>query len=608
MSFGTIRGRVGPVSWQLNYSGFSLAPTVLFAVVPACFAASFDQPSSSHTFTTITHTTTTSATTTTTAGLAGCGGVARCLNDTTCAQCISGINATAGFPHTIAGFFALDAAGNREYQISFFHALQSTAACSTQVTPPGLLHPAFQELQQTGCAEVYRMALFGCPEPEYACFVDDHCRHCVAMLIASTCGNLNKTSAIHSPACTATNPTLLQMLLVGQENCASSIPHCTMYKQQCASSPDCAPCLVTLDAGDGAGAARQCSGTSRAGLRVDYIVANCMSHEPVECDFWFQRCVDNAHCGACLSSIGNGNNAKVIATDLSSPACQKVLLDSTALHYFTAHTRCPGISACQGAVTDFFSNYADICLGCFNGSAPPGMTADCQQISVMVDLDIACEPCPASVHTINFVVFATATVGAASAAVCIAVAMTVLANGRDRVSMRDRIVVGLMVANAVYSTANVIPLNALRISVMDCGRLAMSFDAIRFGRAWWVCGKYGLVSFELFILGASIRALHHGTRAVPTVRVEVAMQVACCVVAALAFVVFYTLCAQINEAGYNADVEEESYLDAFNHASVNDDLDDDSPSASASSRFQRTRDDFDNLVRVMLVGGSIPTL
>jgi hypothetical protein len=418
MSLGTIRGRDGPVSWQLLYSGFSLAPMVLFAVVAACFAASFDLPSSSHTFTTITHTTTTSATTTTTAGLAGCGGVARCLNDTTCAQCISGINATA---------------------------------------------------------------------------------------------------------CTATNPTLLQMLLVGQENCASSIPHCTMYKQQCAPSPDCAPCLVTLDAGDGGGAARQCPGTSRAGLRVDYIVANCMSHEPVECDFWFQRCVDNAHCGACLSSIGNGDNAKAIATDLSSPACQKVLLDSAALHYFTAHTRCPGISACQGAVTDCFSNYADICLGCFNGSAPPGMTADCQQISVMVDLDIACEPCPLSVHTINIVVFATATVGAASAALCIAVAMTVLANGRDRVSMRDRIVVGLMVANAVYSTANVIPLNALRISVMDCGRLAMSFDAIRFGRAWWFCGKYGLVSFELFILGASIRALHHGTRAVPTARVEAAI-------------------------------------------------------------------------------------
>ena len=46
-----------------------------------------------------------------------------------------------------------------------------------------------------------------------------------------------------------------------------------------------------------------------------------------------------------------------------------------------------------------------------------------------------------------------------------------------------------MLANAVYSSSNAIPLNALRASIADCGRLAMSFDAIRFGRAWWFCGK-----------------------------------------------------------------------------------------------------------------------
>jgi len=77
------------------------------------------------------------------------------------------------------------------------------------------------------------------------------------------------------------------------------------------------------------------------------------------------------------------------------------------------------------------------------------------------------------VHTINLVVLATATVGGVSAAVCIAVAATIVAHGRDRVSMRDRIVVGLMMINAVYSTANAIPLNALRTGVLDCGRLAM---------------------------------------------------------------------------------------------------------------------------------------
>ena len=66
---------------------------------------------------------------------------------------------------------------------------------------------------------------------------------------------------------------------------------------------------------------------------------------------------------------------------------------------------------------------------------------------------------------------------------CLVVVATIVAYGHDRVSMRDRIVVGLMMANVVYSTANAIPLNALRTGVVDCGRLAMSFDAIRFRRA-----------------------------------------------------------------------------------------------------------------------------
>jgi hypothetical protein len=205
------------------------------------------------------------------------------------------------------------------------------------------------------------------------------------------------------------------------------------------------------------------------------------------------------------------------------------------------------------------------------------------------------------VHTINVIVFATAAVGGASAASCFAVAATIVAHGHDRVSMRDRIVVGLMMANAVYSTANAIPLNALRTDVVDCGRLAMSFDAIRFGRAWWFCGKYGLVGFELFVLGASICAMRRGfTTAVPRCA-EATAHAACCALAALAFAVFYTLCAHINANGYNESTESVAYTNAFNHASANDDLDDDASSVAASSTFKSQRDAYDNLVRDMLV-------
>jgi hypothetical protein len=208
------------------------------------------------------------------------------------------------------------------------------------------------------------------------------------------------------------------------------------------------------------------------------------------------------------------------------------------------------------------------------------------------------------VHTINTVVFATATVGWASAAVCLVIVSTIVAHGHDRVSMRDRIVVGLMMANAVYSTANAIPLNALRTGVIDCGRLAMSFDVIRLGRALWFCGKYGLVGFELLILGASIRAMHRGSKPVSRCT-EAAMHAACWTLVAIIFAVFYTLCARINANGYNVGTETEAYTNSYFHANANDDVDDDTPSIAASSTFHSQRDAYDDLVRNMLVAWDI---
>jgi hypothetical protein len=151
-------------------------------------------------------------------------------------------------------------------------------------------------------------------------------------------------------------------------------------------------------------------------------------------------------------------------------------------------------------------------------------------------------------------VLATALVGGVSAAVCLAVVATIWAHERDRVSLRDRIVVDLMVANTVYSTANAIPLNAVSNDIQTCGRQVLSFAVVRFGRAWWFCGKFGLVACELFILVASIRALVRRPSALP-VRTEMGLHLACVAVAALAFAVFYTLCAEINASGYNRCVE-----------------------------------------------------
>ena len=73
---------------------------------------------------------------------------------------------------------------------------------------------------------------------------------------------------------------------------------------------------------------------------------------------------------------------------------------------------------------------------------------------------------------INGVALATAVVGGASAFVCLACVATIFAHGRDLVSMRDRIIVGLLLANTVFSSANAVPVNSLGFSGGACGKPA----------------------------------------------------------------------------------------------------------------------------------------
>ena len=113
------------------------------------------------------------------------------------------------------------------------------------------------------------------------------------------------------------------------------------------------------------------------------------------------------------------------------------------------------------------------------------------------------------------------------------------------------------------------------------------------------------MSFELFILVASIHAMRSGPSSAMPWRAEVAMHALCFVVAVVAFAVFFTLCANINADGYDASTENEVYTNANNHARVNDDLDDDEPSAAAALLFQTGRDRYDSLVRCMLVAWDV---
>jgi len=106
--------------------------------------------------------TTTTGTSTTTAGV-GCGGVTRCLDHTDCAQCLEAINATSGFPHTLAQFYSIDTSTYRANDVALFRGFQLTASCSTSATPPGILHPALQELNdEVSCDHAHGMVVGTC--------------------------------------------------------------------------------------------------------------------------------------------------------------------------------------------------------------------------------------------------------------------------------------------------------------------------------------------------------------------------------------------------------------------------------------------------------------
>ena len=112
---------------------------------------------------------TTSTTTTTSAGSdSTCGGVTRCLNDTQCARCLLAINTTRGFAHTPAEYVSMTVAEARVHNMGFYEKLLSTASCSTNTTPPTILHPALLELSASSCGDAHGMVTGECILAEYA--------------------------------------------------------------------------------------------------------------------------------------------------------------------------------------------------------------------------------------------------------------------------------------------------------------------------------------------------------------------------------------------------------------------------------------------------------
>ena len=177
--------------------------------------------------------------------------------------------------------------------------------------------------------------------------------------------------------------------------------------------------------------------------------------------------------------------------------------------------RCPTSRVSQCLSTTYYCTmYVSDCADCLSntiGAEAAGIP--CSAILVSNLVTARCAPCPDVVYEINRIVFATLVVGALSIVGCALVIIQIVAYSRDLHSMRDRIVIGLMLANALvsllffvnlsclrglmrdflhvvqYSAGNAVPLNGLKTGTTDCGELALSFTSIRLGRCWWFGGK-----------------------------------------------------------------------------------------------------------------------
>ena len=112
------------------------------------------------------------------------------------------------------------------------------------------------------------------------------------------------------------------------------------------------------------------------------------------------------------------------------------------------------------------------------------------------------------------------------------------ADGRNytRRSLRDRILMGMFAVNLVYSIGNVIPI-ALKHTSNDalCGTNVVAPTTTAAGLGVFFGGKYAMVMYELFIVGASLLSLKTGRTELPR-RVEITAHATCVAVGVGMFV------------------------------------------------------------------------
>lgn len=557
--------------------------------------------------TTLTHTTTLTSTTT-----ANFQGVVECLNETRCASCIRALN-TSTDVHTPQQWGPLHRETLFEFQRSFFEALYTNPNCSA--APAILLQQALQELhlpdrplRDRSAIGHFGMLTSDCLMAEYYCFENETCRDCLYELFSvpyeddtNNASNHRATILNSSRQCADIKSSALINQVATE---CYLFTGCTFAKKQCMNSTECNSCLATLRDGDGAAASQQCS-TEPQALLFRRVVHFCMSSSSVGCAAFNQMCDADPACQPCFQSVVDHQSANSIARAFVGEECKPYLQDMPTVNLFNAvWNTCPNILCFRAAVECMY--FDKRCIECLaNDTYLANNPMTCANLtSTQYNLDVLCRPCPDSVFLINHIVFATSVVGGISAAVCILVTITILAYGHDVTSMRDRVVIGLLLSNALYSAGSAVPVHELYTDINICGEAALSFEVQVIGRACWFCGKYGILAFEWIILATSIQALLRGSARVAWVH-EATMYMVAVASAVTAFVVFYVQAGIIHGDGYNHATQQEAFTNAYDHTNLDDELDDTTPAKTAAARYDAADEEYNKLVRRMLIAWAV---
>ena len=530
-----------------------------------------------------THSPATTTTTTTTA-TPSCANYHACMNNATCWSCLNPL------VHHSLDLPSLVVTQHQHVQKAFFFSLLNMSACNESGS---LVTGALYDMWWNSCGS-NDTAVSECLYAEAQCRYEPDCADCLVH-IWETPDNASHL-AIDTVACNRSLATLTDATILREVVDWCYIPGaCTLSKQLCSSNTSCAAGLSELRNGNG-GMAVAVTGafTSVAGSLLSAVVYNCLYDNTVACQYWGAVCDSDptGYCGRCMQAMSYGADSTSIASGRLSSSCEALFTlagdngtgYNALLNYINT---CPEITWCSSAVYDCVMDpyVGPDCAQCVLKASTNTSWCDELLSPRYYDVSGSCSPCPESVYINNRVVVATSIVGGLSILPCLAVILVIVAYGNDRIFMRDRITIGIMASNAVYSIANTIPLDLLETSEAFCGRNANSFQTQQFARSLWFGAKYALVGFEAFILFASIYSLKRGVRTLDW-RIESSLHIASALCGIVAFTVYFVRYGEIRRAGFNSATQTEMQQDSFSYLQLDDDLDDVyHPEIEADSRF-----------------------